>query len=983
MTVEEGEENDVNDNNLFSILRQRHRQDQGHHRQGGTIGGPPLLATSDDWDSPPPSPPVPSFHSHYGSTSHRRTRRWSLPELPPSSPRMSLTDSTENHYSENRGDVIDDVDDVDDEDRNFHHIIVAAASTIASDPIAHSGKTSAIADEEGGGGGGGGEEGGDVARRGRHEDSNVDFAASITTTTTTTDAIMTSSRGLVVVDDDDEIRPSPIDRLLRMTVVSDVIRRYHPLLDALLRNPRYALPVYPLSYIVLSILWTPLYYLSCLITEIGVYVLFLVVIAHGGRCLLRLLAFPGTNVRVYGEIENEFSRYSCKAIEGAASAIENLANAALRSANTYTSHLDDDDDDDRGGGDGDDRDDGEGDDDVDDADGGLSAALMRARAYGDRVLGTYAEVLHCLLMMDGRGGTVTKSRDDDHDDENGFYCRGGCVHAPPSRGGGACKRALFCRERGTIASTGSLPSSRAVGEEEEVDGDDEDGRGRGDVQRRRLRRGDHRLTRHGNNPLVGDVGNLGNLTEDARSDGRELLGILESTLTDLSDLIYTASGPTRSVSGHRGGRRNDHTDDDGTAPGRRSTTIGKEVSEVASRAIDRASELRDFVSRMRTKAGEDGDNNDGGRRDGGGGEESDDVGAETVRHRLEGEGGSAASAAALTSSSSPSSASGMIWSAARAIIGMIDPPPHKSIFGLDVLRGCFLARYRGARQFWVDRVGDGGSGARRWWWGGGGRLDVIVIPSSSNGRDDGGGRDNSVERFLPLSPRKGRGEDIGNGKNVGRKRKAVLYCNPNAGLLEVATGMGLTGGNVDDDIDDDDKNEPTFLAFKPSSQSLKFDAAIVARHIVDVVGVDELIIHGESIGGMAAAGAAKALTATSSRLNVSTILVCDRTFCNLEAVAQRLLGRWTGNAIRLLTPGWSTDVARDFLAARCPKIVAQDSADEIIHDYSSLKSGLAFAGELTKGHTRKVGWIMSPLIEHKIADLDNVGRISLQLASDE
>jgi hypothetical protein len=28
----------------------------------------------------------------------------------------------------------------------------------------------------------------------------------------------------------------------------------------------------------------------------------------------------------------------------------------------------------------------------------------------------------------------------------------------------------------------------------------------------------------------------------------------------------------------------------------------------------------------------------------------------------------------------------------------------------------------------------------------------------------------------------------------------------------------------------------TFLAFKPSSESLKLDAAIVARHIVDVIG---------------------------------------------------------------------------------------------------------------------------------------------------
>ena len=36
-------------------------------------------------------------------------------------------------------------------------------------------------------------------------------------------------------------------------------------------------------------------------------------------------------------------------------------------------------------------------------------------------------------------------------------------------------------------------------------------------------------------------------------------------------------------------------------------------------------------------------------------------------------------------------------------------------------------------------------------------------------------------------------------------RRAVLYCNPNAGLVEVATGMGLTGGNVDEDKDEEEK----------------------------------------------------------------------------------------------------------------------------------------------------------------------------------
>ena len=77
----------------------------------------------------------------------------------------------------------------------------------------------------------------------------------------------------------------------------------------------------------------------------------------------------------------------------------------------------------------------------------------------------------------------------------------------------------------------------------------------------------------------------------------------------------------------------------------------------------------------------------------------------------------------------------------------------------------------------------------------------------------------------------------------------------------------------------------TCMAFKPSSKSLKSDAAAVAQHLVDVVGVDELVINGESIGGMAAAGAARALTAaaTPTAPGQFVVLICDRTVCNLDA----------------------------------------------------------------------------------------------------
>ena len=160
------------------------------------------------------------------------------------------------------------------------------------------------------------------------------------------------------------------------------------------------------------------------------------------------------------------------------------------------------------------------------------------------------------------------------------------------------------------------------------------------------------------------------------------------------------------------------------------------------------------------------------------------------------------------------------------------------------------------------------------------------------------------------------------------------------------------------------------------SQTLKLDAVAVAKHILEYENVNQLIIHGESIGGMAAAGAARALSHSSNSTvtngNVS-LLICDRTFCNLEAVAQRLVGSWTGNAIRLLTfKPWNTDVVGDFLAAKCPKMVANGAPDEIVRDHSSLKSGLSFASELTRGVSNGIRWMMSAPIEYRLADLEGV-----------
>jgi hypothetical protein len=171
-----------------------------------------------------------------------------------------------------------------------------------------------------------------------------------------------------------------------------------------------------------------------------------------------------------------------------------------------------------------------------------------------------------------------------------------------------------------------------------------------------------------------------------------------------------------------------------------------------------------------------------------------------------------------------------------------------------------------------------------------------------------------------------------------------------------------------------------YCVFQPTPDSLRADALTVGAHLINELGIDYLLIHGESIGGMAAAGAARGLTHMPLTRDKIALLICDRTFCNLQAVAQRLVGSWTGPAITGLAPLWNTDVAADFLAATCPKIVAQDSSDAIIADSGSLKSGIALWKEIRKeASTKSVGWAIDAPIEYRSADFEDVGVLQARL----
>jgi len=464
------------------------------------------------------------------------------------------------------------------------------------------------------------------------------------------------------------------------------------------------------------------------------------------------------------------------------------------------------------------------------------------------------------------------------------------------------------------------------------------------------------LNQYGNNLLVGDVGNLSGLTAEAVSDGQILLNHLDTVLASVAALEAQA----RPV--FEGGNSGSGISVDATR-------------QVAGALVSSATELRNFVESLKPPSLSASNNLAEG-------DEGEGLAAGEPRQQPNNNGGSG-------------SITDTIKLGISTILPMLDPPLHTSIFGFDVLRGCVLSRYKGARQLWVQRPS-------------GGRIDCLHVPAVANASS------------ISASRNGGSGNP-----------KAVLYCNPNAGLIEVAAGMSLAGGNVASEIDNvvNDNCWTDFytnagfdiylfnyagfgrsygksfcglcesnvveartsytpgawgrfkrivyglaFGFRPTPDSLRADGLAVASHLVSQGGVESLVIHGESIGGLAASGTARALTENNRLRGKVSLLLCDRTFCNLEAVAQRLVGGWSGYAIRFLAPLWSTDVVGDFLATSCPKVVATDSADVIIADSSSLKAGISYWKEILRSasSTKGIGWMMDAPLHYRMADWENV-----------
>lgn len=134
-----------------------------------------------------------------------------------------------------------------------------------------------------------------------------------------------------------------VHRLLQVRTAADSL----PIvLFSLVTNGKTVALALLVSYIVLVFMWLPFWLLSFVVTEWGIYMLAVATIVFCGRCIIRLIAFPGASQKVTAEVETEFAKYSVRILDSAATSFIEVASVvsaasgaadqpAFKGMNTY------------------------------------------------------------------------------------------------------------------------------------------------------------------------------------------------------------------------------------------------------------------------------------------------------------------------------------------------------------------------------------------------------------------------------------------------------------------------------------------------------------------------------------------------------------------------------------------------------------------------------------------------------------------------
>ncbi|CAI5721662.1 unnamed protein product [Hyaloperonospora brassicae] len=243
----------------------------------------------------------------------------------------------------------------------------------------------------------------------------------------------------------------------------------------------------------------------------------------------------------------------------------------------------------------------------------------------------------------------------------------------------------------------------------------------------------------------------------------------------------------------------------------------------------------------------------------------------------------------------PAASRNVAWIARELCRG--SSPEVDCIATLELLRADMIVRFK-AEQMWIP----GHQGHQ---------IDAMLMPPASRGRD-------------------------------AVARPVVMLCNPNGGLYEFhhlhMDWIRFYTAHLDCHVLVYNYRGYGRCKGSPSPAMHNFDGLAIVSYLKTERGFGQIAVHGESLGGLVATYVAS----MSPHVNV---LIADRTFATVPALAQRMIARWAGTLVDWVMR-WDTDNVQKYLDATCAKLLCSDPSDEIILDGASLKSGVALRLEL-------------------------------------
>jgi len=119
--------------------------------------------------------------------------------------------------------------------------------------------------------------------------------------------------------------------------------------------------------------------------------------------------------------------------------------------------------------------------------------------------------------------------------------------------------------------------------------------------------------------------------------------------------------------------------------------------------------------------------------------------------------------------------------------------------------------------------------------------------------------------------------------------------------------------------------------------NIKIDAEKVLDFVINRLKIKGKIgVYGRSLGGITSCHLANKFP------NLISTLIVDRTFCEFDQLSsRRLTGRCTKFLYKLVSYNWKALNDRNFIEAKCFKILTCDPLDDVVDNYSALNVGVA------------------------------------------